>query len=48
MNQLLSAEEVGIAVTDGFQFNPEQTTAALVVLHPEARYYALALSGEDG
>ncbi|MCA9878878.1 MAG: hypothetical protein KC442_13895, partial [Thermomicrobiales bacterium] len=48
VNQLLSAEEVGIAVTDGFQFNPEQTTAALVVLHPEARYYALALSGEDG
>jgi 5-methyltetrahydrofolate--homocysteine methyltransferase len=32
----------------GFQFEPEQTTAALVVTHPAARYYALALSGGDG
>ena len=47
VDQLLDAGAIGINVTDGFQFEPEQTTAALVVLHPDARYYALALSGND-
>ena len=47
INGLLDAGAVGINVTDGFQFEPEQTTAALVVLHPDARYYALAMSGND-
>jgi 5-methyltetrahydrofolate--homocysteine methyltransferase len=47
VDQLLDAGAVGINVTDGYQFEPEQTTAALVVLHPDARYYALAMSGND-
>ncbi len=47
VDQLLDAGAVGINVTDGYQFDPEQTTAALVVLHPDARYFALALSGGD-
>jgi 5-methyltetrahydrofolate--homocysteine methyltransferase len=47
VDRLLDTQAIGIDVTDGFQFNPEQTTAALVVLHPEARYFALALSGND-
>jgi len=34
-------------VTEGYQFDPEQTTAALVVTHPDAKYYALARSGGD-
>jgi 5-methyltetrahydrofolate--homocysteine methyltransferase len=48
VDHLLDAGAAGIQVTDGFQFVPEQTTAALVVLHPDARYYALARSGGDG
>lgn len=44
---LLTTGEIGVTVTDGFQFEPEQTTAALVVLHPDARYFALAVSGND-
>jgi 5-methyltetrahydrofolate--homocysteine methyltransferase len=47
VDQLLDTGAIGINVTDGFQFEPEQTTAALVVLHPDARYYALAMSGND-
>lgn len=47
VDSLLDASAAGITVTDGFQFEPEQTTAALVVLHPEARYFALARSGTD-
>jgi 5-methyltetrahydrofolate--homocysteine methyltransferase len=47
VDRLLSTAEIGVSVTDGFQFDPEQTTAALVVHHPDARYFALALSGRD-
>ncbi|CAN5888522.1 methionine synthase [soil metagenome] len=42
VDRLLDALSIGITVTDGFQFDPEQTTAALVVPHPDAKYYALA------
>jgi 5-methyltetrahydrofolate--homocysteine methyltransferase len=48
VDRLLDAGAIGISVTDGYQFDPEQTTAALVVLHPDARYFALALSGGAG
>ena len=48
VDRLLDAGAAGIRITDGFQFDPEQSTAALVVLHPDARYYALARSGGDG
>jgi 5-methyltetrahydrofolate--homocysteine methyltransferase len=47
VDRLLDAGAAGISITDGFQFDPEQTTAALVVLHPDARYFALALSGGE-
>ena len=33
--------ELGIALTSGFQFDPDQTTAALVVHHPDALYFAV-------
>jgi 5-methyltetrahydrofolate--homocysteine methyltransferase len=46
VDRLLDAKAIGITVTDGYQFDPEQTTAALVVPHPAARYFALARSGE--
>jgi 5-methyltetrahydrofolate--homocysteine methyltransferase len=45
VDRLLDAGAAGIRLTEGYQFDPEQTTAALVVLHPDARYFALARSG---
>ena len=48
VDRLLDGAAIGVNVTDGFQFDPEQTTAALVVSHPDAKYYALARSGGEG
>jgi 5-methyltetrahydrofolate--homocysteine methyltransferase len=48
VDRLLDGAAIGVSVTDGFQFDPEQTTAALVVSHPDAKYYALARSGGEG
>ena len=47
VERLLDAGEIGVRVTEGYQFVPEQTTAALVVTHPDARYFALARTGGD-
>ena len=39
---LLPAEkELGMALTPAFQLMPEQSTAAIVVHHPEAKYFAV-------
>jgi 5-methyltetrahydrofolate--homocysteine methyltransferase len=48
VDRLLDASAIGVRITEGYQFDPEQTTAALVVTHPDAKYYALARSGGDG
>jgi 5-methyltetrahydrofolate--homocysteine methyltransferase len=45
VDQLLDVKSIGVEVTNGFQFNPEQTTAAIVIHHPDAKYYALARTG---
>jgi 5-methyltetrahydrofolate--homocysteine methyltransferase len=40
--QLLPAEkELGMSLSPAYQFIPEQSTAAIVVHHPEARYYTV-------
>jgi 5-methyltetrahydrofolate--homocysteine methyltransferase len=50
--KLLPAEEaIGMTLTTAFQLVPEQSTAAMIVHHPEAKYYAVrgaagAASGE--
>jgi 5-methyltetrahydrofolate--homocysteine methyltransferase len=45
---LLPAEaELGMSLTSAFQLVPEQSTAAIVVHHPEARYYSLGGSRVD-
>ncbi len=36
---LLNPEEFGIELSETFQMHPEQTTCAIVVTHPEAKYY---------
>jgi 5-methyltetrahydrofolate--homocysteine methyltransferase len=44
---LPAAEELGMELTSAFQLIPEQSTAAIIVHHPEAKYYAVrAQAGE--
>ena len=40
--QLLPAQQaIGVSLTGAYQFEPEQTTAAIVVHHPQATYFAV-------
>ena len=40
--KLLPAKEaLGMDLTEAFQLMPEQSTAALIIHHPEAKYYAV-------
>jgi 5-methyltetrahydrofolate--homocysteine methyltransferase len=42
---LLPAEkEVGISLTESFQLVPEQSTAAIILHHPDAKYYSVGES----
>ncbi|PIE73681.1 MAG: 5-methyltetrahydrofolate--homocysteine methyltransferase [Deltaproteobacteria bacterium] len=38
---LLQPEKIGICLTENMQMVPEQTTSAIVVHHPQARYFAV-------
>jgi 5-methyltetrahydrofolate--homocysteine methyltransferase len=38
---LLEAERIGIAISDEFQLHPEQSTSAIVVLNPRAKYFSV-------
>jgi 5-methyltetrahydrofolate--homocysteine methyltransferase len=42
---LLPAEAVGLSLTSAHQLIPEQSTAAMIVHHPEAKYYAVRGDG---
>ncbi len=45
--KLLPAREtLGMDLTEAFQLLPEQSTAAIIIHHPEAKYYAVR--GEEG
>ncbi len=37
--KILGAERAGIALSEGYQLVPEQSTTALVVHHPQAKYF---------
>ena len=41
MAQLLTADRIGIQVGEetSFQYQPEQTTSALICHHPQAKYF---------
>jgi 5-methyltetrahydrofolate--homocysteine methyltransferase len=39
--QILPAAELGIMLTESFQIVPEQSTAAIVVHHPQATYFSI-------
>ena len=39
--RLLQPERIGVELGETFQWHPEQTTSAIVVHHPEARYFVV-------
>lgn len=38
---LLGAERIGVRLSDEFQLEPEQSTSAIVTLHPQAKYFTV-------
>lgn len=38
---LLGAERIGVELSESFQLHPEQSTSALVSLHPQAKYFSV-------
>ncbi len=44
--KILPAEQsLGMQLTSAFQLIPEQSTAAIIVHHPQAKYYAVRVEG---
>jgi 5-methyltetrahydrofolate--homocysteine methyltransferase len=43
---VLPAEQIGVTLTDAFQLVPEQSTAAIVVHHPEPKYFSIGSARE--
>jgi 5-methyltetrahydrofolate--homocysteine methyltransferase len=39
--ELLKPERIGVFLTEEYQMEPEQSTSAIVVHHPEARYFTI-------
>jgi len=39
--ELLRPEEIGVTLTESFEMVPEMTTSAIVVHHPQAKYFAV-------
>jgi 5-methyltetrahydrofolate--homocysteine methyltransferase len=39
--KLLGAERIGVELSDEFQLHPEQSTSAIVLHHPEAKYFSV-------
>ncbi|WP_287981259.1 methionine synthase [Acidiphilium sp.] len=39
--KLLDAGRIGVSLTDEFQLDPEQSTSALVILNPRAKYFSV-------
>jgi 5-methyltetrahydrofolate--homocysteine methyltransferase len=39
LDDLLELHRIGVKLTDEFQLEPEQTTSAIIVPHPEAKYF---------
>ena len=37
--ELLQPERIGVTLSDEFQLHPEQSTSAIIVHHPEAKYF---------
>lgn len=39
--KLLGSDRIGVSLTENFQLHPEQSTSALVCLHPQAKYFTM-------
>jgi 5-methyltetrahydrofolate--homocysteine methyltransferase len=39
--ELLEGERIGVHLTDEYSLDPEQSTNAIIVHHPEARYFTI-------
>ena len=39
--KLLGAERIGVDISDEWQLHPEQSTSAIVVLNPHAKYFSV-------
>ncbi len=39
--KLLGADRIGVEMSDEFQLHPEQSTSAIVVHHPQAKYFSV-------
>ncbi len=39
--KLLKADAIGVSLTDEDQLDPEQSTSAIVVVHPQAKYFSV-------
>jgi 5-methyltetrahydrofolate--homocysteine methyltransferase len=39
--RLLGAERIGITLSEEWQLEPEQSTSAIVLLHPQAKYFSV-------
>ncbi len=39
--ELLEPARIGVALTEEFQLDPEQSTSAIIVHHPEAKYFSI-------
>ena len=37
--QILDASRIGVSISEEFQLEPEQSTSAVVVHHPQAKYF---------
>jgi 5-methyltetrahydrofolate--homocysteine methyltransferase len=38
---LLGADRIGVSLSDEYQLHPEQSTSAIVVLNPRAKYFSV-------
>jgi 5-methyltetrahydrofolate--homocysteine methyltransferase len=39
--RLLDADRLGVELSEEFQLHPEQSTSAVVVHHPKAKYFSV-------
>ena len=37
----LGAERIGLSLSEGFQLHPEQSTSAIILHHPQAKYFSV-------
>jgi 5-methyltetrahydrofolate--homocysteine methyltransferase len=43
---ILPTDKIGVSLTEAFQLVPEQSTAAIVIHHPEAKYFSIGSGAE--